>query len=99
MTGVQTCALPILHVVEGALPIDARIALEAWAGGTLLRFRARGQPRGPMRIIEKRHRAGGGEEQLAGSLVKLPARGFPATRLTCMRLSCTRSARARSTRA
>jgi uncharacterized protein YndB with AHSA1/START domain len=41
-----------LHVVEGALPIDARIAFEAWAGGTLLRFRAHGQPRGPMRIAQ-----------------------------------------------
>jgi uncharacterized protein YndB with AHSA1/START domain len=41
-----------LHVLEGALPIDARIAFEAWAGGTLLRFRAYGQPRGPMRVAQ-----------------------------------------------
>ena len=34
-----------------AEPVElARISFEAWAGGTLLRFRASGQPRGPMRI-------------------------------------------------
>jgi uncharacterized protein YndB with AHSA1/START domain len=41
-----------LHVLEGTLPIDARIAFEAWAGGTLLRLRAYGQPRGAMRIAQ-----------------------------------------------
>ena len=41
-----------LHMIEGALPIDARITLEPSAAGTRMRFAARGQPTGAMRLAE-----------------------------------------------
>ena len=40
-----------LHVVEG-VPIDAHIGLLPTAGGTLVRFRAHGQPTGALRLAE-----------------------------------------------
>lgn len=39
-----------LDVVEGALPIDARITLEPTATGTLMRFGAHGRPTGVLRL-------------------------------------------------
>ena len=41
-----------LRMIEGALPIDARIAFEPSAGGTLLRFTAHGRPTGPLRFAQ-----------------------------------------------
>jgi uncharacterized protein YndB with AHSA1/START domain len=41
-----------LHVVEGALPLDARLAFEPAGDGTLLRFTVHGQPTGPLRFLQ-----------------------------------------------
>jgi hypothetical protein len=41
-----------LHVIEGALPVDARISLEPTESGTLMRFGAHGQPTGALRLAE-----------------------------------------------
>jgi uncharacterized protein YndB with AHSA1/START domain len=41
-----------LHMLEGALPIDALITLEPSAAGTRMRFPAHGQPTGAMRLAE-----------------------------------------------
>lgn len=41
-----------LHVVEGALPVDARITLEPTESGTLMRFGAHGQPTGALRLAQ-----------------------------------------------
>lgn len=41
-----------LHVVEGALPVDARISLEPAGEGTRMSFRAHGQPTGFMRLAQ-----------------------------------------------
>lgn len=41
-----------LSVIEGALPVDARITLEPVEHGTRLRFHARGQPAGMLRLIQ-----------------------------------------------
>jgi uncharacterized protein YndB with AHSA1/START domain len=41
-----------LRMIEGALPIDARITFEPTEQGTRLRFRAHGQPTGPMRLAQ-----------------------------------------------
>ncbi len=41
-----------LHVVEGALPVDARIILEPTVSGTLMHFGAHGQPTGALRLAE-----------------------------------------------
>jgi uncharacterized protein YndB with AHSA1/START domain len=41
-----------LHVVEGALPVDARITFAPTGRGTLMRFDAHGQPTGPLRLAE-----------------------------------------------
>ena len=41
-----------LHVVEGSLPIDARMTFEAAGVGTLVRFAAHGQPSGAMRLLQ-----------------------------------------------
>ena len=41
-----------LHVIEGALPVDARISLEPTESGTLMRFDAHGQPTGALRLAE-----------------------------------------------
>ncbi len=47
-----------LTVVEGALPIDARITLEPQGPGTRLRFDAHGQPKGMVRLVERLLRVG-----------------------------------------
>ena len=41
-----------LHVVEGALPVDARITLEPTDRGTLMRLAAHGQATGALRLAE-----------------------------------------------
>lgn len=41
-----------LRMLEGALPLDARIVFESTEKGTQLRFRVHGQPTGPMRIAQ-----------------------------------------------
>jgi uncharacterized protein YndB with AHSA1/START domain len=41
-----------LRMLEGPLPIDARIALEPTPGGTRMAFTAHGRPSGPMRLAE-----------------------------------------------
>ena len=41
-----------LHVVEGALPVDARITFEPTERGTLMRFGAHGQPTGALRLAQ-----------------------------------------------
>lgn len=41
-----------LRIVEGPLPIHLRVTLEEVDGGTLMRFRPHGQPRGAMRIAQ-----------------------------------------------
>lgn len=41
-----------LRVVEGALPVHAQMAFEPTDGGTVLRFRAFGQPTGLMRVAQ-----------------------------------------------
>ncbi len=41
-----------LHVIEGALPVDVRIAFEPTERGTLMRFGAHGQPTGALRLAE-----------------------------------------------
>ena len=41
-----------LHVVEGALPVDARITFEPTEHGTLMRFGAHGQPTGALRLAQ-----------------------------------------------
>ena len=41
-----------LHVIEGPLPIDAHITFEATERGTLMRFRAHGQPKGALRLTQ-----------------------------------------------
>jgi hypothetical protein len=41
-----------LHVVEGALPVDARITLEPTEGGALMRFDAHGRPTGALRLAQ-----------------------------------------------
>lgn len=41
-----------LHVVEGALPVDAHITFEPTERGTLMRFGAHGQPTGALRLAE-----------------------------------------------
>ncbi len=41
-----------LRVLEGPLPIHARIAFEPTARGTRMRFTAHGQPSGPMRLVQ-----------------------------------------------
>jgi uncharacterized protein YndB with AHSA1/START domain len=39
-----------LHMIEGALPIDARLTFEPTPAGTRLRFAAQGEPSGAMRL-------------------------------------------------
>jgi uncharacterized protein YndB with AHSA1/START domain len=41
-----------LRMVEGALPLHARITFDAAGGGTLLRFRSYGQPTGALRLLQ-----------------------------------------------
>jgi uncharacterized protein YndB with AHSA1/START domain len=41
-----------LRMIEGALPIDARLTLEPIGPGTRLRFAAHGQPTGVMRLAQ-----------------------------------------------
>lgn len=41
-----------LRMVEGALPIDARLTFESIAGGTRLHFRVHGQPSGIARLAQ-----------------------------------------------
>jgi len=41
-----------LQMIEGPLPIDARITFEPSERGTRLRFRAHGQPTGAMRLAQ-----------------------------------------------
>jgi uncharacterized protein YndB with AHSA1/START domain len=41
-----------LRMVEGALPIHARISFEPTTAGTRMRFTAHGQPTGPMRLAQ-----------------------------------------------
>jgi uncharacterized protein YndB with AHSA1/START domain len=41
-----------LHIIEGPLPIDARLTFEEVDGGTLLRLRAHGQPTGALRLAQ-----------------------------------------------
>jgi uncharacterized protein YndB with AHSA1/START domain len=41
-----------LRVVEGALPVDARISVEPSESGTRLRFNVRGEPTGPLRFLQ-----------------------------------------------
>lgn len=54
---VQVCAyepdrLFALRMLEGALPIDARITLEPTGLGTRMQLDAHGQPNGPMRLAQ-----------------------------------------------
>jgi hypothetical protein len=46
-----------LHMLEGALPLDARIMFEPTEEGTQIRFRVHGQPTGAMRIAQPLLRA------------------------------------------
>lgn len=41
-----------LRVLEGALPIDARITLESSKVGTRVQLDAQGQPSGPLRLVQ-----------------------------------------------
>jgi uncharacterized protein YndB with AHSA1/START domain len=41
-----------LHMIEGALPLDARITFESTEHGTRIRFHAYGQPTGAMRVAQ-----------------------------------------------
>jgi uncharacterized protein YndB with AHSA1/START domain len=41
-----------LHMIEGMLLIDARITFEPTEQGTRIRFRAHGQPTGPLRLAQ-----------------------------------------------
>lgn len=41
-----------LHVLDGPLPIDARLTFEPTERGTLMRFRAYGQPTGALRLTQ-----------------------------------------------
>jgi uncharacterized protein YndB with AHSA1/START domain len=41
-----------LHMIEGALPIDARLIFEPTGLGTRLTFAAHGQPTGPLRLAQ-----------------------------------------------
>jgi uncharacterized protein YndB with AHSA1/START domain len=41
-----------LHMLEGALPLDARITFEPTPQGTQIRFRTHGQPTGAMRLAQ-----------------------------------------------
>lgn len=41
-----------LHMVEGPLPIDGRISLDASAGKTRMAFRVHGRPSGAMRLAQ-----------------------------------------------
>jgi uncharacterized protein YndB with AHSA1/START domain len=41
-----------LHVLEGALPVDARMTFKATERGTLMCFGAHGQPTGALRVAE-----------------------------------------------
>jgi uncharacterized protein YndB with AHSA1/START domain len=41
-----------LHVVEGSLPLDARLGFEPAGAGTRLRFRVHGQPSGAARLAQ-----------------------------------------------
>ncbi len=54
----ETDRVLALTVVEGALPIDARITLEPQGPGTRLRFDAHGQPKGMVRLVEPLLRLG-----------------------------------------
>ncbi|HET7443644.1 MAG TPA: SRPBCC family protein [Solirubrobacterales bacterium] len=40
-----------LDVIEGALPVDARIGFEPTAAGTRVAFNVQAKPRGPMRFL------------------------------------------------
>jgi uncharacterized protein YndB with AHSA1/START domain len=40
-----------LDVIEGSLPINARIGFEPTAAGTRVAFNVQGEPRGPMRFL------------------------------------------------
>lgn len=41
-----------LHILDGALPIDARLTFDPTDHGTRLTFTAHGQPTGPMRLAQ-----------------------------------------------
>jgi uncharacterized protein YndB with AHSA1/START domain len=41
-----------LDVIEGSLPLDARIEFEPTAAGTRVAFNVQGQPAGPMRFLQ-----------------------------------------------
>jgi uncharacterized protein YndB with AHSA1/START domain len=41
-----------LRMIEGPLPVDARISVEPSEGGTRLRFNVRGEPTGPLRFLQ-----------------------------------------------
>jgi uncharacterized protein YndB with AHSA1/START domain len=41
-----------LHMIEGALPIDARLTFKPTASGTRMTFAAHGHPAGPMRLAQ-----------------------------------------------
>jgi uncharacterized membrane protein len=41
-----------LHMLEGALPLDAHISFEPVRAGTALSFHVHGQPRGSMRLMQ-----------------------------------------------
>jgi uncharacterized protein YndB with AHSA1/START domain len=47
-----------LDVIEGPLPFGARIGFEPTAGGTQVTFNVRGQPSGPMRLLQPLLRIG-----------------------------------------
>jgi uncharacterized protein YndB with AHSA1/START domain len=46
-----------LRMLEGPLPVDARISLEASGHGTLMRFNVHGEPSGPLRFLQPLMRA------------------------------------------
>ena len=41
-----------LRMIEGPLPVDARISVEPSESGTRLRFNVRGEPTGPLRFLQ-----------------------------------------------
>jgi len=46
-----------LRMIEGSLPVDGRISLEASERGTRMRFSAHGEPSGPLRFLQPLMRA------------------------------------------
>ncbi|HWG08861.1 MAG TPA: SRPBCC family protein [Solirubrobacteraceae bacterium] len=46
-----------LRMIEGPLPVDARISLDPIEAGTRMRFNVRGEPTGPLRFLRPLMRA------------------------------------------